>query len=169
MKKSEDPDFQRNVSSEGTRIMSTPIGILWTLLSIMVAGTSSFSFLQPSWFIQPETVNSFGMYSYCVRDVRHRLDSQVCGIYGGFFHFSNLPSNAWQAACVLYGGGCAFLCLGALLAIFSLCLPTVCDKRLAIFTGYIQTMAGKSYNTFIISTRSLIKGLIIFSMFRAWA
>ena len=122
--------------------MSTPIGILWALLSIMVAGTCSFSFLQPFWFLHPGTLNSFGMYSYCVRDTRLKPTMQVCGIYGGYFHFSNLPSNAWQAACVLYGGGCAFLCLGALFAMMSLCLPNVCDKRLAIFTGYIQTMAG---------------------------
>ncbi len=137
--KEEFPGRGRNAGT-----MSTPIGILWTLLSIMVAGTCSFSFLQPFWFIHPDTLNSFGMYSYCVRDFRYKPVAQVCGIYGGHFHFSNLPSNAWQAACVLYGGGCAFLCLGALCAIMTLCLPYVCDKRLAIFTGYIQTMAGKS-------------------------
>ena len=94
--------------------MSTPIGILWTLLSIMVAGTCSFSFLQPFWFIEPETFDSFGMYSYCIAVSRGKSGggsrsysqsragdvdkgkSHVCGIYGGTFHFSNLPSNSWQ-------------------------------------------------------------------------
>ncbi len=141
--------------------MSTPIGILWTLLSIMVAGTCSFSFLQPFWFIHPETLNSFGMYSYCVRDLRYKPVSQVCGIYGGNFHFSNLPSNAWQAACVLYGGGCAFLCLGAMCAIMTLCLPYLCDKRLAIFTGYIQTMAGKK-KYFLLKNIILVSKMVWF-------
>ena len=97
--------------------MTTPIGILWTLLSIMVAGTCSFSFLQPFWFIEPDTFDSFGMYSYCIavskgpirgggggsRSYTHtrpgevdKSKSHVCGIYGGAFHFSNLPSNSWQ-------------------------------------------------------------------------
>ena len=145
--------------------MKTPIGILWTLLSIVVAGTCSFSFLQPYWFIEPDTDNSFGMFSYCVstRDIPYLYDSHshryiqirthiggshrkhICGIYGGSFQFSNLPSNSWQAACVLYGGGCVFLCFGALLAIIALCVPTLTDKRLTLFAGYIQTMASK-YN-----------------------
>ena len=143
--------------------MKTPIGILWTLLSIVVAGTCGFSFLQPYWFIEPDTDNSFGMFSYCVstRDIPYLYDSHshryiqirthigrnqrkhICGIYGGSFQFSNLPSNSWQAACVLYGGGCVFLCLGALLAIIALCVPTLTDKRLTLFSGYIQTMASK--------------------------
>ena len=134
-------DRRRNVRRRSR--MSTPIAILWTLLSVMVAGTCSFSFLQPYWFIHPDNLNSLGMYSYCVGDARQTPPEQVCGIYGGSFHFSNLPSNAWQASCVLFGGGCAFLCLAALLAMTSLCLPRVADKRLAVFTGYIQTMAGK--------------------------
>ena len=130
---------------------TTPVGILWTLLSIIVGGVCGFSFLQPFWLLQPDSLDSLGMYSYCVGssgggggggDTR-QLTVQICGVYGGQFHFSNLPSNAWQAACVLYGGGCAFLCLAALLAVTTLCLPAVADKRLAVFTGYLQTMAGR--------------------------
>lgn len=98
--------------------MSTPIGVLWTLLSIMVAGTCSFTFLQPFWFIEPLTFDSFGMYSYCIAvskgpirsgsrgytqtraDVMDKSKSHVCGIYGGSFHFSNLPSNSWQVSAI---------------------------------------------------------------------
>ena len=136
---------------------TTPVGILWTLLSIIVSGVCGFSFLQPFWLLHRDTMNSLGMFSMCVRD--NRLQ-KTCGVYGGReetddggggqfyfsqFHFSNMPSNAWQAACVLYGGGCAFLCLAALLAVSTLCLPSVADKRLAVFTGYIQTMASKYF------------------------
>ncbi len=144
--------------------VKSPIGILWTLLSIVVAGTCSFSFLQPHWFVEPDTENSFGMFSYCIAtsespystyqtrshrqmhirtDISRAARKQNCGIYGGSFQFSNLPSNSWQASCVLYGGGCVFLCFGALLAIIALCVPTVTDKRLTMFSGYIQTMASK--------------------------
>ena len=125
----------------------TPVGILWTLLSILVAGTCSFSFLQPFWFIQPQTLDSFGMFSYCIRNLHlHRHHSkltQACGIYGGQFHFSNLPSHSWQAACVLFGGGCVMHCTAALLAICSLCMPRRCNKRLSIASGYMQLMAGE--------------------------
>ena len=67
---------------------------------------------------------------------------QRCGVYGGEFSLSHLPSNAWQIACVLYGGGCVLLALGALAASATFCLPTVAAERLASYTGYVQTMAG---------------------------
>ena len=44
---------------------------------------------------------------------------------------------------MLYGGGCAFLCLGALFAILALCIPQLSSKRLSVLTGYVQTMAGE--------------------------
>ena len=63
-------------------------------------------------------------------------------MYGGEFDLSKLPSNAWQIACVLYGGGCVLLACGALAALLTLCLPRSCALRLSAYTGYIQTMAG---------------------------
>jgi len=69
---------------------------------------------------------------------------QMCGVYGGNqFDLSSLPSNAWQIACVLYGGGCVLLGFGSLAAAVSLVLPNVWSTRLACYTGYIQTMAGR--------------------------
>ena len=67
---------------------------------------------------------------------------QLCGVYGGQFDLSSLPSNTWQIACVLYGGGCVLLGFGSLAAVFSLLLPSHWARRLATYTGYIQTMAG---------------------------
>ena len=140
--KQQTTNFTRVTKPTPTRI-SSPIGILWTLLSIMVAGTCSFSFLQPFWLIDPQTWNSFGMYSYCIRGAGFfDRPRQTCGIYGGRFMFSNVPSRGWQAACVLYGGGCALHCVAAVLAICSMCVPRVCNHRLAVTSGYIQIMAG---------------------------
>ena len=67
---------------------------------------------------------------------------QLCGVYGGQFDLSSLPSNTWQIACVLYGGGCVLLGFSSLAAVFCLLLPSHWAKRLASYTGYIQTMAG---------------------------
>ncbi|KAK2149061.1 hypothetical protein LSH36_469g00030 [Paralvinella palmiformis] len=128
-----------------TRTMWSPIGVLWTLLSTIVAALSAFSFLQPYWFINRKTYNSLGMFSYCIRDMRTKGDfAHVCGIYGGRFNFSNLPSNAWQVACVLFGGGSFLLCLAACLGLITVCLPRSWDKRLSAATGYVQITAGKS-------------------------
>lgn len=47
--------------------MLSALGILWALLSVIVAGVCGFSFVQPFWFINKDSMNSLGMYSYCVR------------------------------------------------------------------------------------------------------
>ncbi len=124
--------------------MCSPIGVLWVLLSSIVAGLTAFSFLQPFWFTSNETLNSLGMFGYCVRDLRTKGTlGQVCGTYGGEFRFSNLPSNAWQVSCVLYGGGTLLVCFSAFVAMVTLCLPGAWDRRVAALTGYIQTTGGE--------------------------
>ncbi|XP_013410515.1 transmembrane protein 211-like [Lingula anatina] len=126
------------------RVMATPISLLWTLLSMLVAASCAFSFMQPYWIIDFEQWNSFGIYSFCYQE-NHSPDRTVhhhhCRIYGGHFDFSFFPSSAWQASCVLFGGGCAFLCFAAILAITSLCLPSACDKKVALSAGYMQLVA----------------------------
>ena len=69
---------------------------------------------------------------------------QLCGVYGGQFDLSSLPSNTWQIACVLYGGGCVLLGFSGLAALVCLLLPPHGAKRLACYTGYLQTMAGNT-------------------------
>jgi hypothetical protein len=73
----------------------------------------------------------------------HHFLFQICGIYGGTFHFSHLPSSSWQAACVLFGGGSLTMCVAALLATVTLCVADhSVDRRIALVTGYVQTIAG---------------------------
>jgi len=67
---------------------------------------------------------------------------QLCGVYGGQFDLSSLPSNTWQISCVLYGGGCVLLGLGSLTALVCLLMSSHWARRLATYAGYIQTMAG---------------------------
>ena len=124
--------------------MLSAVGGLWTLLSLIIAGLSGF--------IHRRTLHSLGMYSFCLREgepaqVTHSRRegpfTHACGLYGGYFDFANLPSNAWQVACVLYGGGCVVLAVCAILSLMVLCLPRPWDTRLAAVAGYIQTTAGR--------------------------
>jgi len=139
--------------------VSIHVKILWSTLSMMVTAGCAFSFTQPFWFIQPDTKDCLGLYNYCIRDMRTRAIAafarnganhqptgplQICAVHGGHFHLSHLPSNAWQIACVLYGGGCVLLTLGCVASLVTFCLPNVWSTRLASYTGYIQTMAGNT-------------------------
>ena len=132
------------------RRVSLHVKILWVTLSIVVTASCSYSFTQPQWFVHYETKESLGMYTYCVRDMRTKAQALsmtpplMCCIYGGQFQLSNLPSNAWQIGCVLFGGGCVLLLIGSLASVVSLCLPSTWSTRFACYTGYIQTMAGKN-------------------------
>ncbi len=122
---------------------ASAIGIIWTLLSLLVTGCCCFSMIQPAWIIHPYTMNFLGLISYCVRNLHTHDIARVCGPYGGKFDLSNLPTNAWQAAAVLYATGCVLLLLGVILALSTLCLPAPNNHRLSMVTGYIQIMAGK--------------------------
>ena len=123
--------------------MPGAVAVVWAVLSTFVAAVCSFSFLQPSWLqsdgAEPSSsAVALGLHGYCVAGGRRA----TCGLYGGHFSLAHLPSNSWQAACVLYGGGCAFACIGALLALLTLCMTGELDRRVAVFNGYIQTMGG---------------------------
>ena len=132
------------------------VGIIWTLTSVLVTGCCCFSMIQPAWIVHPYTFNSLGMCSYCVRDLRERDITRVCGIYGGTFDLSNLPTNAWQAASVLFAAGCVLLLLGVILALSTSCIPSPSNRRLSIVTGYIQTMAGNKQSWLLVSLCKLV-------------
>ncbi|XP_052797394.1 LHFPL tetraspan subfamily member 2a protein-like [Mya arenaria] len=114
---------------------------IWILLSILVSVTCSFCFLQPEWIVRPGLSNTFGMYSFCVRG-RDAMAvggaARLCGFYGGEFGFGNIPSSTWQAACLLYGGGCLFTCFGALCSMATMCVRSSMDKTLVLSTRYLQ-------------------------------
>jgi hypothetical protein len=126
--------------------MISPILLMWILLSVMVAATCTFSFLQPFWFVHRDNTYTFGMICYCLHDsavIYHNSPMDVCYLYGGYFRLGNLPSGAWQAACVMYGCGSMLLCLGAVLVVCNTCVPREYDQRLASVAGYTQTVGGK--------------------------
>lgn len=134
---------------------STPIAVIWSLLSILVAGTCGFSLMQPSWLLRKETLSSIGMLSYCYRDFTQRGNAHSCRLFGEVsLDLKSLPSREWQTAFVLFSLGCLILCLGATLAVLTLCLPTKVDKKAALITGYLQS----------ISVLLMTAGLLVFPL-----
>ncbi|XP_046356015.1 transmembrane protein 211-like [Haliotis rubra] len=121
--------------------MPSPILMIWALLSVLVAGTCTFSFLQPFWFIHLDYTHSFGLISYCFGNTRFAYSRETCLAYGGNFNLGSIPSGAWQASCVLYGGGCGLLCLGAFIAICVAIIPADYRKKPTRLAGYTQTVA----------------------------
>ncbi|XP_060064585.1 LHFPL tetraspan subfamily member 2a protein-like [Ylistrum balloti] len=120
--------------------MISPVLLLWALLSVLVSALSTYSFVQPAWFVTSGQSNSFGMISLCMTriEVSHTPDYEICEFYGGYFNLGNLPSGAWQAACVLYGAGCILLCCGAFLAVTTSCIPSDVVKTVTVMAGYVQ-------------------------------
>ncbi|GAB6029541.1 hypothetical protein CHUAL_005291 [Chamberlinius hualienensis] len=139
---------------------SWPVLAVWVLMSVFVAATCSLGFLQPSWIVKHETrfknisylrdfetnhqpanepaeILSLGVYSYCYR-LEH-VEDIVCHMYGASMDLRRYPSAPWQAACVLYGGGCIFLISCALVAVLCLGLPTdMWRQRVAMAVGHTQ-------------------------------
>ncbi|KAH3886181.1 hypothetical protein DPMN_010182 [Dreissena polymorpha] len=126
---------------------------IWILLSILVSITCSFCFMQPEWIMHVNFTNTFGIYTYCVSQ-RAGMDTRACGFYGGRFGFGNIPSTTWQAACLLYGGGCLFTCFGALCSLATMCVRTQLEMTLVMSTRYLQTSA-----VFLMAS-----GLLVFPM-----
>ena len=124
-------------------MMLTYIHYLWILLSLVIATTCTYCLLQPEWTIHPDSVHTFGVYAFCIWDVRFSKPNQRCDFYGGRFGFGNIPSTAWQAACILYGGGCMFMCIASVCSLGTLCVKHGCDKTLVLLTRYLQITAGK--------------------------
>lgn len=114
---------------------------IWILLSILIAVTCSFCFLQPEWIIHPNYIDTFGIYAFCVSKNEVGELERTCGFYGGRFGFGNIPCTIWQAACLLYGGGALFTCFGALCSLSTMCIRVGWDKTLLLTTRYLQISA----------------------------
>ncbi|XP_050409831.1 LHFPL tetraspan subfamily member 2a protein [Patella vulgata] len=121
--------------------MVPPILLLWALLSVMVAGACTFTFLQPFWIMHLDCIHAFGMISYCYVDSDYENNRELCTAYGGYYHLGNIPSGAWQASCVLYGVGCVLMCLSAFLAICTVIMIRAHNKKLSLLSGYLQAVA----------------------------
>ena len=133
-------------------IMSlSPIVLLWSVLSLLVSIACTISFVFPSWVLHPDLLHSFGMFNYCVRDTRSSTPTSttsMCLTYAGATGIAKVPSGAWHASCILFGSGCVFQCVAALISIGVVFSRKRWHRRLAVADGYLQTVSGTS-NVFV--------------------
>ncbi|CAL1537072.1 unnamed protein product [Lymnaea stagnalis] len=143
------------------QIQISPVSLLWTFLSVLVAGTCLVSFLTPYWATHPDHVHSFGLFNLCVRDQRFSHPRPLCVNFGYQQMYSyesgtndtevdvvdartvditRIPSGAWQAACLLFGAGVTVQILGALTSLVVLGLTEPWHHRVALVNGYMQTV-----------------------------
>ncbi|PVD31497.1 hypothetical protein C0Q70_06909 [Pomacea canaliculata] len=126
----------------------TPVALMWSLLSILVVGACGVSLFHPYWVMHPDRLHSFGLFTYCMRDMASTLPQAVCHGYGeaggGRMELTRIPAGAWQASTLLFGGGVALEAVGALVTVVLLLLPSYGRHRLALLNGYLQTVAGES-------------------------
>ncbi len=62
---------------------------------------------------------------------------------GGSESISEIPSGAWQAACLLFGAGVCVQVLGAGVSLVVIALREPWHHRLALINGYMQTVGGE--------------------------
>ena len=140
--KSDSPD-KFTIYSPSWFKMNTPVHFLWVVISVVVTVTCVFSFFQPTWFIHPDHIHSFGLYAYCKTGAEGLFYHPDCGYYGGHFRFGSIPSAAWQVACLLFGSGCVFLTVGAMLSVLTIFMSKEYSAKISLVAGYAQTVAGK--------------------------
>ncbi|XP_071181238.1 LHFPL tetraspan subfamily member 2a protein-like [Mytilus edulis] len=123
--------------------MVSPVLIIWAFLSVLVSGLTTYAFVQPVWLVGSNLLDTFGMISLCLSRTVFPGGNlkQECEFYGGYFNLGNLPSGAWQAACVLYGAGCVLLSCGAFLAVCTSCIPCDVVRTVTVMAGYVQFVA----------------------------
>lgn len=142
----------------------TAVSLLWSLLSLLVAGSCAFSFCYPSWITHPDRLHSFGLFTQCARDPRAPHPRAACQGYGpgGGVDVGSIPSGAWQASTLLFGSGTGLQCLGALVTLLLLVLPAhpYSGHRLALLCGYMQTLAGECFSCGGLTRNCVGKGVL---------
>ncbi|XP_041349466.1 LHFPL tetraspan subfamily member 2 protein-like [Gigantopelta aegis] len=122
----------------------SPIVLLWSVVSVLVSVACTISFVFPSWITHPDLLHSFGMFNYCVRNTRTSLTTSTastCLTYSHATSVAKIPSGAWNASCILFGSGCVFQCVAAIVSVGVVFLRKRWHRRLAVADGYLQTVA----------------------------
>ncbi|KAL8571376.1 hypothetical protein ACOMHN_020368 [Nucella lapillus] len=146
----------------------TVVSLVWTLLSLAVAGACAVSFYHANWVSHPDRLHSFGLFRRCVPDPHPPPPPPSPGVRcegygpGGRIEVGGIPGGAWRASSVLFGGGAILQGVGAVVTVMLLLMPPpshhhhclhhhhhhhhhqhYCGAgRLAMFCGYLQTLAG---------------------------
>ena len=60
------------------RYRVSPVSLLWTFLSVLLAGACVLSLITPCWMVHPDHIHSFGLFNLCVRDRRFAVPRSLC-------------------------------------------------------------------------------------------
>ena len=63
------------------RYRISPVSILWTFLSVLLASACALSLATPCWMVHPDHIHSFGLFNVCIRDRRFALPRPLCMTY----------------------------------------------------------------------------------------
>ncbi|GFR97130.1 hypothetical protein ElyMa_000984500 [Elysia marginata] len=76
-----------------SRYRISPVSLLWTFLSVLLAGACALSLATPCWMVHPDHIHSFGLFNLCVRDRRFALPRPLCMPYSEMTRLSITPPS----------------------------------------------------------------------------
>lgn len=125
----------------------TTVGVVWCMLSIVVAVVCSAGFYMPYW-LQGEVMNvtvHIGIFRRCNYLARNQFLNtyyvrEECGRYK---RFNDIPSTAWQGSTIILGVACGILVLISLISLLAICCQDIITKHTARVCGFFQAIAGK--------------------------
>ncbi|KAM9326333.1 LHFPL tetraspan subfamily member 1 protein [Gastrophryne carolinensis] len=123
----------------------TRLGILWALLSVLVAATTCISFFMPYWLFgyemgKPVSFSTFRRCTYAFQTEEENLVMvEECGRY---VSFNAIPSLSWQICTLVTGIGCALLLLTSMAAVFGCCISNVISRTTGRLHGALQFIGG---------------------------
>ena len=139
------------VTVSGISVVSS----LWLLFILAVSGALIVSFVFPSWVtIDSVRINRdlivdnvyIGLFRYCRDD---RNGSQQCERYDASNNDPLAPGSlddvqAFFAACIIYGFGCALLLISFLVGVVAYCKPRISGVSVFLIAFFVQLIAGES-------------------------
>lgn len=125
----------------------TTVGLIWSMLSLIVAVVCSTGFYLPYW-LQGEIMNvtvHLGVFRRCNYLAQRTYPKtyyvrEECGRYK---RFEDIPSAAWQATTIMLGIACGILVLISLVSLLAICFQDIITKHTARVCGFFQALAGK--------------------------
>ncbi len=125
----------------------TTVGVIWSMLSLIVAIVCSTGFYMPYW-LEGEIMNvtvHLGVFRRCNYLARKSFTNayyvrKECGRYK---RFNDIPSTAWQGSTIMLGVACGILVLISLISLLAMCFQDIITKHTARVCGFFQTLAGK--------------------------
>lgn len=126
----------------------TTVGLVWAMISFLVATVCSTGFYLPYW-LQGQITNvtvHLGVFRRC--NYLAKSKSLINTFYlkeecGRYMSFDEIPSAAWQGSTIMLGIACGILVLISLISLLAICFKDIITKQTARVCGFFQALAGK--------------------------